>query len=239
MSGLNTAYHRLRLRLVLLSAAGLNACFNPATNSLPEAALLGLNVYTSPILSFSFTAADNPSLSRTKSGIIERGGVRVGLATTAATLTSLKPTIVLERLTGVGTDCATGIAVLGAWHVNCRTVRLMSGHVLWDLIGNAYEWVRDVYSFNVAAPPYNRPLMEFAYLVNDPALIPLLAPSGTYGAVLNLGNQFRCNCLSATLLRGGRVNAGGSSGVYAATEDANPLNTNNWNGFRCVYHPQP
>ena len=61
---------------------------------------------------------------------------------------------------GAGESCSST-----EWHANRRTFTLSNGEVIWDLAGNAYEWMKEHYSSELPFPSYK--------IISD------MAPGGT------------------------------------------------------------
>jgi hypothetical protein len=122
-----------------------------------------------------------------------------------------------------------------AWHVNKRTHTLSNGEVIWDIAGNAMEWVQG----NLTSQGLND------YVSQNPANVPDAAagklkwgPAGNYtaknsGEYGGLGYGY-LNYSGGAVLRGSRWNFNTLAGVFASDLGLAPTYSGVGVGFRCV-----
>ena len=142
------------------------------------------------------------------------------------------------------------------WHHQRRTNFLSNKEVIWDLGGNAHEWVKDD---NVANYGINQVSMLVLHLLHDTfredknrgeqrSVPDRFGPAGNYPGMSKLRYQggFGWGFL---VLNGGAVIRGGSayttlspsnrqsSGIFTADLNYKPIHKWIVLGFRCTYHP--
>jgi hypothetical protein len=121
------------------------------------------------------------------------------------------------------------------WHKQRRTARLSNGSVLWDLAGNAGEWVRGTYSGPKGPDAYVAELgasdprageVGNDQVCADPATTPYCG----------LGMAF-FNAVDTAMIRGSGLDWGSRAGAFSAALWFDETDAD-WNsGFRCAYEP--
>lgn len=129
----------------------------------------------------------------------------------------------------------------GQWHINKRTHTLSNGVVLWDFVGNLWEWVRD----NVTVVQGNNGIFATTITYNaginglyDPSL--KWGPANNYGAQAGsrkagLGSSTFSTALGAVIRGGSRVYT--NAGLFHAQTNRTLSTQFSTLGFRCVYTP--
>ena len=150
------------------------------------------------------------------------------------------------------------------WHRQRRTHTLSNGEVVWDIAGNVWEWVRDTNAVNygLTLPGFHISGIDETYSTSGSlsggttttsrTLKGHFGPSGDYTGLdsdpyggLGLISNLNSSTSGATgIVRGGDfslIMALGVtltfSGVFATDHHQPPLTANDFNGFRCAYHP--
>jgi hypothetical protein len=130
----------------------------------------------------------------------------------------------------------------GVWHLNKRTHILTNGKVIWDMSGNASEWVNDDSSFGYGFNTY-------WYTATDATGIagPLGKPKAAFGPWFDdywskstgvrggLGYGYT-SYLNGTIVRGGCFDGGDWTGIFDALL-TNGVTAGDWDsylGFRCT-----
>lgn len=130
------------------------------------------------------------------------------------------------------------------WTIDRRTHTLSNGEVIWDLAGNAWEWVDYINLDNKIGAGSS--WLDISTRVSGTSKMPLkfLRPSSSthsfwrdsWGEKQGMGNYFPGeNGSGGALLRGGSVGFGPTAGVFAATLGVVPSLANRDTGFRCAF----
>lgn len=114
------------------------------------------------------------------------------------------------------------------WLPQRLTHRLSNGEVIWDLAGNAYEWLREA----IYHPGANKSVLEFPDL--DPEGQALFGPTDpTWGSWKGVGVIYGADYKGVR--RGGGYTANTHAGIYAIDFQSHPGTMKS--GFRCIYKP--
>jgi hypothetical protein len=121
-----------------------------------------------------------------------------------------------------------------------RVQKLSNGNYIWDLSGNAAEWMSDNTTGNYG-------LNSWVLNIVDPTIKALFGPGGSYpvgpGAPPASNNMYNFGYFSSNLAgptamaRGGGYNYGRYAGIYTAYFSASPGTAAVDVGFRCMYTP--
>lgn len=141
-----------------------------------------------------------------------------------------------QSCVGTGQTCSASV-----WDGQRRTFRLGSGDLIWDLAGNADEWIKD--TINKSYGPSDK----VSQIVNGGAYASdakdMFGPAGNY---LSLNTApFGGLGMSTLTAAGGAVRRGAgwqwngvdNGGLFNVYLWDSPSVSNDSVGFRCVYHP--
>lgn len=140
------------------------------------------------------------------------------------------------------------------WHEKKRTFKLNNGEVVWDLAGNAWEWI------DVDASPIGSLLLNYETLVSQFDLSVyngkyVLPPGKTTGDILHhFGTSISHSCGSDGcnlgyailngvsspdyhLTRGGGIGSSRRDGLLSTFAFVGSHHKSNERGFRCVFQP--
>jgi hypothetical protein len=117
---------------------------------------------------------------------------------------------------------------------NRRTLTLSTGDIIWDIAGNASEWVQNPF--------------DFTGFTSSSALVSLtgaaklrVSPKGTYSAATNIGRISINGTTASGLCSRGAIAQQHFAGVNlysnVFTVDNNSAGLKPQHGFRCVYQP--
>jgi hypothetical protein len=130
---------------------------------------------------------------------------------------------------GTGQTCSDVL-----WDNQRRTNKLSNGSVLWDLGGNADEWVKDESYVSPGATDYtanfNSGIRQTNFGNDQFCASPSVAPYCGFGygyVAFNLG----------TIARGGTYTDNGLGGPFGANLAVATGGTQTYRSFRCVFHP--
>jgi hypothetical protein len=134
---------------------------------------------------------------------------------------------------------------MGSGKEQRRTFELQNGEIIWDLVGNAYEWVDWTLGGSLALGPTNCsaglreiPLFSCSSLsaADYEPLNPAGISSATYNSTFGLGRMN--GGTGGATLRGGSYNSSdGRAGIYHMIFNINSTQTFLDYGFRCVFRP--
>ena len=140
------------------------------------------------------------------------------------------------------------------WHDQKRTHNLSNGEIIWDLSGNAWEWVKDDNSFNYGSNAYISQVTKTSHTLagrlsggtttTARAAKDQFGPSGNYSSLNSgiyggLGHGWLAHTGGA-VLRGGFWSFFSSDphvGVFSVSLKRSASESNEAFGFRCTYHP--
>ncbi len=150
----------------------------------------------------------------------------------------------------------TGDSCTTNWDNQKRTFNLSNGNVVWDISGNAYEFMKDLNTTNFGTSnnasqvtattnPIIGTLTGGAGIATGTAVF-LFGPAGNYtslntgtiGAVQSYGGLgwMQIGFNGGAMVRGGCISDLGYTGIFALSLDMGTSNTAGYYGFRCVYH---
>ena len=131
---------------------------------------------------------------------------------------------------GTGATCSDTI-----WHDKRRTNYLSNGEVIWDLGGNAAEWVYDDYS-SLGLQTSGITLCPRELNTLSAANRPILGPSDpTWYSAHGLGQA--CDGNAGAVLRGGAVGSGQKVGIFSSDLTRGTGLMSSGFSFRCVWNP--
>lgn len=174
------------------------------------------------------TTAGNWSSGTVSSGSLNRGHADNAPAATLAASTDDSP------CSGTGETCSTSV-----WHDQRRTHTLSNGHVIWDLSGNAKEYI-DWYVPTGRAASGNAAYLEINSQAAGGSMA--LTTFRSNDTALTSGNGIGkywpgTDSTNGYAARGGHYNNGVSqqAGVYLLDLDNASSGTGSQLGFRCAY----
>lgn len=143
---------------------------------------------------------------------------------------------------GTGQTCSDSL-----WDTQRRTHVLSNGQVLWDLAGNASEWIKDTNSTYFGENAYLSQITSTSHVSTGTigsitsAAKTLFGASGNYTTLnsieyAGLGYGY-LNSAAGGITRGGSWNDDVNSGVFAVDLRSETSSSSANLGFRCVYHP--
>lgn len=140
---------------------------------------------------------------------------------------------VAGNCTLTGQTCSSTV-----WNAQRRTHTLSNGNVIWDLAGNAAEWVTNYNTYSYTPDTFASQLtslstLQTAYgpLTSTICATPAVAPYCGFGKAMFTGGDIGIES------RGGTYSVGNETGIFTA--DLRDKDVNYWadTGFRCVYVP--
>jgi hypothetical protein len=125
-----------------------------------------------------------------------------------------------------------------------RTHNLSNGQVIWDLAGNAWEWVKDNNTNSYGLDSFLSMISDFTHftLVNGRTAKTQFGPTGNYLTLISI--QFGgfgyawINYTNGSIRRGGNLASTTSAGVFSTNLSSSPTLISTSLGFRCTFSPQ-
>lgn len=124
------------------------------------------------------------------------------------------------------------------WNQKKRTHKNANLDIIWDLTGNAWEWIADpvIHANKPAELDQWIDITDIQPTANFPASM-FLSSTDSYSALINYtGVGYISSNTNYTIMkRGGNFNQGVGAGIYSFTVNNENTNTSSSIGFRCVY----
>ncbi len=133
---------------------------------------------------------------------------------------------------------------MGSGKEQKRTLKILSGHIIWDFSGNVWEWTNwDLGEGLLDGPTTCSPgvteipalncnaLLNLDYLPGNPASVDPNQYNSNYGLGKIIGGN------GGGTIRGGISSSGTVAGIFSLDLEFQPSFANRIIGFRCVYRP--